>query len=81
MNLKNAQTLEKSLRYRGMSMRDLSQGITARRRGWRLRDHDNLNLSQQMREKLLKTADVMSDTARDLNAAIEEAMRDINIDM
>lgn len=82
MNLRHAQTLEKSLRRRAGSMSDLSRGVTTRR-GWRChgRGDSQLEIPQRLANHIKETAESMQNLARKLDSAIEEALRNIEVDV
>ena len=77
MNLKDAQTLEKSLRMRAGSLNDLSNGLTTRRRFL----CDRLDIPEHMQKQLLETSRHMSDTAKTIQHAIDKVMKSIEVDV
>lgn len=78
MNLKDAQTLERSMRGRAGSMQDLSRGRTTRRMHY---DPEILELSEHMRNELRETASRMHNTAGRLRSVIDEALKNITVDI
>ena len=79
MNLKDAQTLERSLRNRAGSLHNLSNGWTTKRRPWN--SGEGIDIPQHLREQFRETSESMSRTARKIQDAIEEVMRNIDVDV
>lgn len=79
MNLKNAVTLEKSLRGRAGSLSDLSYGRTTRRHNFGRENY--LEIPDHLRDEFQELAGQMSQTARKLQNAIDSAMRKIEVDI
>ena len=78
MNLKDAMRVERSLRMRAGSLADLANGRMQRSRKFNLPD---IEMSRNLEVCLSRTAELMAETAYELNSAIEIAMAKISIDI
>jgi hypothetical protein len=82
MNLKDAQRLEKSLRYRAGSLSTLSRGYTGGNRLARSNyGRQAMRLSENMEKILRNQAMEMGNLAREIDNKIEQVLQTVEVDI